>query len=484
MNRRISRRDAIGALLAAGALRGAPPADTRQASGIRIGEVTPTSAVVWTRRTAAASRLTDGVRRIGQGKEAKRYQQGEDISSFEGACPGAEGAVRLHIEPVSERGSGWSIGWVDVSSEADFSHQFRVQGLKPGTEYKFAVETRAAAAKRADAPLTGRFRTAPPADEAATVNFALSSCQKYCRMDRPEGFAIYSAIEKRQPAFLFLLSSGDNVYYDSEDPIATSADAARYHWHRMYSLPSLHSCLRNVPGYWQKDDHDLYSDDCWPGRDTPKMLPFTFEEGQRLFREQVPAPRDQQPWYRRFRWGQAVEIFLPDSRDYRSPNDAPDGPEKTIWGLEQKRWLEDALRTSTAEWKFLINPNPIVGPDHARKNDNHANPAFATESLQFRQWLKDNVEGQVILMNGDRHWQYHSVDPETGVEEFGCGPASDAHAVSPSGGEDTQFHRFLRVKGGFVNVSVNPDDSDQSVVMEHCDVDGKVVYRRVFARRA
>lgn len=482
MSNLLGRREAIGAMVAGGALSAAPPANTRQATGVRIGEITPASAVVWTRRTAASSRLVDGVLRKGHAPNAKPVKPEEDISKFEGACPGEGGAVRLILEPASGPGRRQTLNWVDVNAESDFSHQFRLQGLKPATEYKFAVETRGAAAKRADDNLTGRFRTAPRETEAAAVNFALSSCQIYCRMDRPEGFAIYGAIEKRKPAFL--LSCGDNVYYDSEDPVANSEAAARYHWQRMYSLPLLHSCLRNVPGYWQKDDHDLYSDDCWPGMENPKMLPFNFEQGQRIFREQVPAPPQGQPWYRTFRWGSDLEVFLPDSRDYRSRNGAPDGPGKTIWGDTQKRWLENALRSSTARWKFLINPNPIVGPDHAQKNDNHANPAFATEGREFRQWLKANVEGQVILMNGDRHWQYHSVDPETGVEEFGCGPASDAHAVPPSRGEDKRYHRFLRVKGGFVNVAVNPADRDQALVLEHCDVDGNVVNRRVLARRA
>jgi alkaline phosphatase D len=252
----------------------------------------------------------------------------------------------------------------------------------------------------------------------------------------------------------------------------------------MYSLPTLHSCLRVVPGYWQKDDHDLYTDDGWPGLDNPKMLPFNFHQGQRIFREQTPSPPLDQPLYRRFRWGADLEIFLPDSRDYRSANNAPDGPGKSIWGETQRRWLQDALRSSTARWKFLINPNPIVGPDHARKNDNHTNPAFATEGLEFRRWLKENVEGSVVLMNGDRHWQYHSIDPEFGVEEFGCGPASDEHAVPPSRGEDKRYHRFLRVKGGFVAVTVNPKDRDQPLVVEHCDVDGNVVNRRAFGRKA
>ncbi|MEZ5393525.1 MAG: alkaline phosphatase D family protein [Bryobacterales bacterium] len=482
MNSPITRREALGAMLATAALRATPPSNTRQASGVRVGELTPTSVVLWTRRTTAASRLADGIPRIAKAPEAKPVQPGEDITKFEGACPGAEGAVRVHLEPASARGRRRTLEWVEVRPEADHTHQFRIDGLEPDTEYVFAVETRGAAGKRADDSLTGRFRTAPREDAAAPVHFALSSCQIYCRQDRPDGFAIYRAIEKRKPAFL--LSSGDNVYYDSEDPVANSVDAARYHWQRMYSLPSLYSCLRNVPVYWQKDDHDLYSDDCWPGRDNPKMLPFNFEQGQHVFREQIPLPPAGEPLYRRFRWGTDLEVFLPDSRDYRSPNDAPDGPQKTIWGEQQKRWLEDALRSSTARWKFLINPNPIVGPDHARKNDNHANPAFAEEGHEFRTWLKENVEGQVILMNGDRHWQYHSVDPETGVEEFGCGPASDEHAVSPSRGEDKRYHRFLRIKGGFVNVAVNPADKEESLVIEHCDVDGNPVNRRVLPRRA
>jgi alkaline phosphatase D len=129
-----------------------------------------------------------------------------------------------------------------------------------------------------------------------------------------------------------------------------------------------------------------------------------------------------------------------------------------------------------------VNPNPIVGPDHPRKKDNHANPAFATEGKEFRTWLKDNVAGSVVWMNGDRHWQYHSVDPEIGLNEFGCGPASDEHAVPPGTGEDRRYHQFLRIKGGFVAVTVNPRDKERPLVVEHRDVKGRVVYSKVFGK--
>ena len=40
--------------------------------------------------------------------------------------------------------------------------------------------------------------------------------------------------------------------------------------------------------------------------------------------------------YRTFRWGKDLQIWLVEGRDFRSPNNMPDGPDKTIWGAEQK----------------------------------------------------------------------------------------------------------------------------------------------------
>lgn len=446
----------------------------RQATGLKMGELTPSSAVIWARQTASATRLDTGIVRRGHAPKAKPVAPGEDVSKFEGACPGAPGRMRVMAEPVSGRARKIRTGWVEVSAETDFAHSFRLEGLAPDTEYQVGVET------RGGEPLTGRFRTAPRNDAAAEVNFALSSCQIYCRTDRPDGFHIYPAIQALKPQFL--LSCGDNVYYDSEDPVVNSVAAAHYHWQRMYSLPTLVNCLRTVPVYWQKDDHDVYTDDGWPGRTVAKHGAFTFADGQRIFRQATPLPPADRPLYRSFRWGRDLEIWLPDSRDYRSPNDAPDGPAKTIWGAEQKQWLKQSITNSDARWKIMINPNPLVGPDHARKNDNHANPAFATESREFRQWVKDHVPGRLIVMNGDRHWQYHSVDPDTGLHEWSCGPASDEHAVPPSRGEDPKIHRFLRVKGGFITVRLKPGDAAENLVFEHRDVMGQVAYRHVYKR--
>ena len=378
----ITRRNAVGALLSGAVCWGRQDPQSRQASGVRIGEMTPDSAVIWTRRTASANRLADGILRRGAGKNARAPQPGEDVNRFEGACPGGNGYVRLIIEPVSGRGPKRSFDWVEVNPERDYTHQFRVPGLEPATSYRYVVETREGRTKRVDSPLGGQFRTAPTAGSDAPVHFALTSCQKYSETDRRDGFHMYEALERVRADFF--VSCGDNVYYDSDDPVVNSAAVARYHWQRMYSMATLHSCLRNLPGYWQKDDHDVYSDDSYPGMQTQKMLPFQFAEGQRLFREQIPSPSETRPLYRHFRWGTQLEIWLPEARDYRSPNPEPDGPGKSIWGPDQKRWLLETLANSPARWKFVINPNPVI-PDHARKRDNHSNPTYATEGREFRQ---------------------------------------------------------------------------------------------------
>ena len=68
-----------------------------------------------------------------------------------------------------------------------------------------------------------------------------------------------------------------------------------------------------------------------------------------------------------------------EGRDYRSPNDMPDGPGKTIWGEEQMAWLKKTAAESDAAFRILISPTPIVGPDRENKRDNHANKVFKHE---------------------------------------------------------------------------------------------------------
>ena len=68
--------------------------ESRQASGVKVGEVTDSSAVVWVRHTAKKERKKDGIVRKGRPKKrGKSDEKGLDPSTLEGSCPGAPGQV-------------------------------------------------------------------------------------------------------------------------------------------------------------------------------------------------------------------------------------------------------------------------------------------------------------------------------------------------------------------------------------------------------
>lgn len=442
--------------------------ETRQATGVKVGEITDTSAVVWMRVTANAGRNADGV--VRRGRPAAPLPPGLSVDALEGACPGAPGRVRIRYGMREDLSGARATPWVGVSGATNYTHQFGLNGLKPSTVFYYSAETGGPGGSPQHGALRGKFQTAPPANAPADIMFTAMTCQAYRSLDHADGFHIYEAMAKLAPKFYAAI--GDLVYYDSEDPQATTVDLARYHWQRMYSLPQHVAMHLRLPGYWLKDDHDTLSDDCWPDMNPPHMLPLTFRDGLRIFREQNPV--GDRP-YRTFRWGRGLQIWLTEGRDYRSSNRMPDGPEKTIWGREQKEWLKRTILASDADWKVLISPTPIVGPDRTNKADNHSNTAFAHEGNEFRQWVRDKVPDNFFVICGDRHWQYHSVHPTTGVNEFAVGPASDVHA-SGTPGENPQYHRFHRVKGGFLSVSVTRSGAKSAIVFRHHDVHGSVVY--------
>lgn len=463
----------VALALLAGAAAAQPDGDAAEAvflaSGVRVGEVSATSAVVWTRTTAEPHR------RSGQeisGRPVVTLAPGVDVSTLEGAVPGAPGEVRFTVRQRLDDGEARVVDWLPTVADRDFTRQILLDGLAADTPYAVTVEARPAAAPEAEATAleTVTFRTAPGRDQQRPIRFAAMTCQYYGRRDRPDGFRIYPSMAAGRPDFY--LSIGDNVYYDNESPRTTSVELARYHWQRMFTLPAIASFLRSVPGYWLKDDHDLLRNDSWPGIDPGISAPMTFEEGLAVFAEQMPAP--ERP-YRTVRWGRGLQLWLVEGRDFRSPNDMPDSPGKTIWGAEQWRWLRDSLLASDADWKILVSPTPIVGPDRGNKADNHANAAFSHEGDAVREWFRANLDDSFLVVVGDRHWQYHSVHPETGLDEFSVGPASDAHAGGTPG-EDPEYHRFHRVGGGFLSVDVDWVGDRPRIVLRHRDVSGRVVY--------
>jgi alkaline phosphatase D len=448
------------------------------ATGIKIGEVSDRSAIVWTRLTAAPRQTPPPL-----DYTPPREVEAGQIESLPAAVPGMVGSVSLVLSTGPSDRSPMEFAPVAVSQATDYTHQFRLDRLSPATKYIVNVR-----AHHADGPQTaefiGSFTTAPPADQWQDVRFAVMSCQAHRSRDEVGGFRLYRSMQRAR--LHFYVATGDNVYYDNDPPNATTVPLARFHWQRMYGQPLLVDFHGQVPGYWEKDDHDLLRDDCWPpagrsaNRDDALAGELTFFKGLKLFREQVPMG---EKTYRTFRWGQGLQVWLVEGRDFRSPNNMPDGPDKTIWGREQLDWLKEGILASDAEFQVLVSPTPIVGPDRPNKRDNHSNAAFAHEGNAIRNWIKDNgLTERLFICNGDRHWQYHSIDPATGVHEFSCGPISDKHAGG-SPGQDERYHQFHRMQGGFLTVTVGREGQQPTIAFRHHDVDGRVVYEKRFERQ-
>lgn len=440
-----------------------------QATGTRVGEVTPTTAIVWTRLTAKSTRNADGI--TFEKRKDKKPVENPDIEKCEGVCSGAAGRVRLRYGTREDLTDATTTEWFEVSETGDFSHQFLLRDLKPGTKYHYLSETTGPGGKPTHGTFRGRFSTAPTEETASEVRFCVMTCQGYPDRGHPDGHGIYPSMLAFEPHFAML--TGDLVYYDNDEPRAVTPRLARYHWERMFSLPRLVEFNRHVATYWLKDDHDTLNNDSWPGK---KMGELTFAEGQKIFRQQAPMGTGDGPSYRTFRWGRHLQIWLTDGRDFRSPNTMPDGPGKTIWGPKQKEWFKSTVKASTATWKILVSPTPLVGPDRKNKNDNHANEGFQHEGDEIRGWLKENVPDNFFVVCGDRHWQYHSVHPKTGLHEFSVGAASDQHAGG-SPGEDPKIHKFHRVRGGFLAVTVKPTEKGATISFELRDLSGKVVHQ-------
>jgi len=470
-----------------------PPVEAPQlGNAFRNGWVDHSTVVLWTRTTALADMRNQGAdfvsiatqqaKVLSESRDSEmlmkvQMPQGADLNAMIGACPGAEGEVRLTYFPDGMRDVTKTTKWSRTVAESDFTHQWKLEGLLPGTRYVAIVEARPVGGDEPTAVRRGGFQTAPPSELPVPTTFCVTTCHDYIRRDDDVlGHKIYPAMQKLDPNFV--IHAGDVEYYDKPSPWAMTVELMRFKWARLFSLPSNRNFYANFSTYWIKDDHDTLKNDCWAGQYYGAV---SFAEGVRLFNEeQFPS---HQPRYKTVNWGKDIQFWILEGRDFRSPNSMPDGPDKTILGGEQKAWLKQTLLESTATFKLVLSPTPMIGPDRESKNDNHANENFTHEGNELRQFF-GQIEG-LLLFCGDRHWQYASLDEELGLWEFGCGPGSQNHELGWKQDDIRPEHRFLRVQGGFLSGALNHESPDAlpTLTIRHHDVDGRQVSHFRFPSR-
>ncbi|MCS5610764.1 MAG: alkaline phosphatase D family protein, partial [Candidatus Poribacteria bacterium] len=314
-----------------------------QANGIKIGEVTSSTAIIWTRLTKFSERNVDGVpfptvpwQKVAtdDGKETYLYQkpqipQGCMFDQMQDVVLGTVGEIRIAYWQKKRPQDKVFSSWIEVNPNHDFTHQFQLTGLGAGTRYQ--LESQCRSDSILGQTIFGNFTTAPEPSVSDLVTFTVVTGQGFHRRDDPDnGHRIYPVMQGLNPDFF--VHTGDIVYYDKLAPVALTTDLARLKWNRIYALPFQRDFHNHVASYFIKDDHDVWQNDCWPTKQNKRMGDFTFKQGQQIFLEQVPMGMQT---YRTMRWGKDLQIWLVEGRDFRSPNSISDGPDKTIWGNQK-----------------------------------------------------------------------------------------------------------------------------------------------------
>ena len=416
-----------------------------------------------------------------------------------GDMPGANGVACFEYAMKPDFTGARRTAWMRATAASDYIVRAQLTNLRPGQLYYYRPVF---GPSESDTQLgrAGRFATLPGGDSGQAVTFIVGSCMNYMKFmfgakgkagpivtateeDKQLGYRVFPAMAALEPDFF--VGTGDIVYYDNilHGPARTLPEL-RECWHEQFRFPRLIEFFSRTPAYWSKDDHDFRFNES-DNEDQKLPLPQT---GIELFREQMPILEvgDRvSPTYRTHRVNRHLQIWLTEGRDYRSPNAMPDGPDKSLWGAEQRAWLQRTLRASDATWKILISPTPMVGPDDAKKIDNHADlEGFRHEADEFFRWLEQNRISGFMTFCGDRHWQYHSIHP-SGVEEFACGALNDENArlgIAPGSkngsdpeGRIVQPYLYTEPTGGFLHVRVTAVGQTATLQVEHRDDTGTVM---------
>jgi alkaline phosphatase D len=407
---------------------GSPFADTAAVStnllpqGIAVGDVTSQSALLWLR--------TDGPMMV--------QLEWAPVAAWNTLSKMATAVAHVARSPLFTTGS-----------ESDFTLAVPLEGLTPATRYRLyvSVGTKGREATSTEARVAARveFTTLPDAKSHMPVTFAWSGDlggQGRCRRGAA-GYPIFNVMRAQQLDFFLFL--GDTMYGDNRCPsppnepgadfLATTLGEYRARHRDQRGAEALRRFLDSVPVYVIWDDHEVRNNFAGP---FDSQMPV----GRQALREYWPirvASDDPQRLYRTVRAGADLELFILDTRQYRSSNADRDGPAKTMLGEQQLQWLLSGLTESTATWKVIVTTVPLSiskgGGAGVPGNDGWAGGTDGTGFVRERQVIVDCILGRavknVVFLGGDVHYvQANAYDPDgdgtSDFHEFVVGPLSAA----------------------------------------------------------
>lgn len=421
------------------------------AHGVASGDVTDSSAVLWTRAQRPVGLLVELA----------------DSPEFS--------ALRAS-------------GKIEVVPERDFTGTLVLTNLQPATRYHYRIRPQEEAASEA---VIGSFATAPSPDQPQTVTFLWGGDLGGHSLCRQPEYAIFTPMKTL--AADFFIFGGDTIYADTRctappntpgaDFLATTqADFWAKHRYQREDRP-FRELLATTPVYAVWDDHEVKNDFAGPHE---PLAPLGF----RAFFDYFPLrrePEEPQRLYRSFRWGKHLELFILDTRQYRDANLQLDGPNKTMLGPQQLRWLLNRVTASSATWKILYSSVPLSARtgNFLTGRDSWGGGMFAggftTELQKIITTFSENHVRNLVWLSTDIHVaRALAYDPDqNGVadfHEFISGPLSAA--MGDFDPLDQMLHpTIVYEETNFFNFGVvKIDGASGALTLEIRDQTGKVHY--------
>lgn len=317
-------------------------------------------------------------------------------------------SVRIAVSEVGVAGTRY---YGPVTPTAQGIADVEITGLQPLRDYTYQVEENGVL----DETFPGRFKTFPIPGDRASFKYAMGTCAGATPttpgvsgtlvQNRMSNSPIFDTIRSRalNEDFLFFAHGGDIHYYDlgsGNHGISGGGSLANYRrgYDDVLLQPNQHGLYRNVPLVYVWDDHDFGPNDSSgdiAGRDNACQV----------YRERVPSYElvsGTGGIYQTFNVGR-VKFIAADVRAYRSPNNDPQSPSKTMLGSEQKAWMEQVLLADDGtEALVWLMPSQWISSSHADS------------------WLSFTHErDEMVQMFGDTGWLNRM-----------CINSGDAHALS------------------------------------------------------
>ncbi|WP_171182714.1 alkaline phosphatase D family protein [Alienimonas chondri] len=262
----------------------------------------------------------------------------------------------------------------------DLCVNWRIDGLKPATDYRYMVSAGRDVTIAAD---DLRFRTAPDPAEPSRSTWAFGSCADL------DPSTLWTQIAERDAEALVLL--GDTPYIDS-----TNLNTARDRHRAFLSVPELAALVRHTPTWGAWDDHDFGQNDSdgrLPGKENTRQALVEYRANREY-------GGDAGGIYTKFRRGPA-EVFLLDTRWFSQTGPSPvDSSQPTLLGAEQWAWLKDGLKKSTAPFKFIAC-GMIWDDKENRESDDWG--TYTHERTALFDFLGEETISGVVLIGGDIH---------------------------------------------------------------------------------